>query len=138
MISWEESAAIVKPGLRCLAGIVDEPKVSNRRTQDERVDAALGGPCRYAQMPGATQQSPLTGIVSTHANAAALWVDFLFSRAGQQVYASQNRLVARKDMKWNFKGKELRSFHMISPEKWGPRYNELVKMFDEIFRRGRQ
>jgi len=73
-----------------------------------------------------------------HPHAAALLVDFLFSREGQQVYASQNRLVARKDMKWNFKGKELRSFHMISPEKWGPRYNELVKMFDEIFRRGRQ
>lgn len=69
-----------------------------------------------------------------HPHAAALLVDFLFSREGQKVYARQNRLVAHKRIKWDFKDKKLRRFHMISPEKWGPRYNELVKMFDKIFR----
>jgi len=71
-----------------------------------------------------------------HPYAAALLVDFLFSREGQKIYASQNRLVARKDMEWNFRGKKVPGIHVISSKKWGPRYNELIKLFDEIFRRG--
>lgn len=70
-----------------------------------------------------------------HPHAAALLVDFLFSREGQQVYADQNRLVARKDMEWDFGGKKLRRVHVLSAEKWGPRYNDLAKQFDQIFRK---
>jgi len=72
-----------------------------------------------------------------HPHAAALLVDFLFSRDGQQVYIDQNRLVARKDMEWDFGGKKLKRVHVLSAEKWGPRYNDLAKQFDEIFRRQR-
>ena len=71
-----------------------------------------------------------------HPYAAALLVDFLFSREGQKIYASQNRLVARKDIEWDFRGKKVPGIHVISSQKWGPRYNELIKLFDEIFRKG--
>lgn len=72
-----------------------------------------------------------------HPHAAALLIDFLFSRDGQQVYAEQNRLVARKDMEWDFGGKKLGKVHVLSAEQWGPRYESVVKQFDQIFRSGR-
>ncbi|HEY2991066.1 MAG TPA: extracellular solute-binding protein [Candidatus Binatia bacterium] len=70
-----------------------------------------------------------------HPHAAALMIDFLFSREGQQVYADQNRLVARKDMEWDFGGKKLGKVHVLSAEQWGPKYDSVVKRFDEIFRK---
>lgn len=73
---------------------------------------------------------------ASHPHASALLVDFLFSLEAQEIYASQNRLVARKDMEWDFKGKKLPDFHVLSSEKWGPRYNDLIRQFDQIFRRG--
>ncbi len=72
-----------------------------------------------------------------HPYAAALLIDFLFSREAQQVYAEQNRLVARKDMEWDFGGKKLGKVHVLSAEQWGPRYDGVVKQFDQIFRSGR-
>lgn len=71
---------------------------------------------------------------SPHPHAAALLVDFLFSREGQQLHADKTRLVARTDIEWNFGGKTVKGLHVLSSEKWGVRYNELVKKFDEIFR----
>ena len=71
-----------------------------------------------------------------HPHAAALLMDFLFTKEGQQVYADQSRLVARKDMEWDFGGKQLKRVHVLPAEKWGPRYNELVRQFDQIFRKG--
>ena len=70
-----------------------------------------------------------------HPHAAALLIDFLFSPEGQQVYAAQNRLVARKDMEWDFGGKKLGKVHVLSAEQWGPRYDGVVKQFDLIFRK---
>lgn len=72
---------------------------------------------------------------AAHPHAAALLVDFLFSREGQQVYAEQNRLVARKDMEWDFGGKKVGKVHVLSAEQWGPRYDGVVKQFDQIFRK---
>jgi iron(III) transport system substrate-binding protein len=70
-----------------------------------------------------------------HPHTAALLIDFLFSREAQQVYAEQNRLVARKDMEWEFGGKKLGKVHVLSAEQWGPRYEDVVKQFDQIFRK---
>ena len=70
-----------------------------------------------------------------HPHAAALLVDFLFSREAQQIYAEQNRLVARKDMEWDFGGKKPGKVHVLSAEQWGPRYDTVVKQFDQIFRK---
>ncbi|MGH7836019.1 MAG: ABC transporter substrate-binding protein, partial [Candidatus Binatia bacterium] len=71
-----------------------------------------------------------------HPHAAALLIDFLFSPEGQKVYADLNRLSARKDIDWDFGGKRLKRVHVLSAEKWGSRYNSLIKQFDEIFRKG--
>jgi iron(III) transport system substrate-binding protein len=67
-------------------------------------------------------------------HAAALLVDFLFSREGQEVYQKGNRMVARKDMEWNLGGKKLLRTHVISMDKWGDKYPELIKTFEQIFR----
>jgi iron(III) transport system substrate-binding protein len=69
-----------------------------------------------------------------HPYSAALLIDFLFSREGQEEYAKQNRLVARKDMPWDFRARVTGRSHILSPEKWGKRYNDLIKEFDNIFR----
>ena len=99
----------------------------------------MGAPVDFV-LPNPTILKDPSGIWiarrAPHPHAAALLVDFLFSREGQQVYASQNRLVARKDMEWDFKGKKVPGIHIISSKKWGPRYNQLIKQFDEIFRKG--
>ena len=72
-----------------------------------------------------------------HPHAAALLVDFLFSREGQQILAGLSVLVARKDIAWDFGGKQIKAIHVLSAEKWGPKYNDLARQFDEIFRKAR-
>jgi ABC-type Fe3+ transport system substrate-binding protein len=70
-------------------------------------------------------------------HAAALFVDFLFSRAGQEAYQNGNRLVARKDMAWHFGGKKINRTHVVDMAKWGTKYDDLIRSFDQIFRRPR-
>jgi iron(III) transport system substrate-binding protein len=70
-----------------------------------------------------------------HPHAAALLVDFLFSPEGQQFHARQFFLAARKDINWDFGRKNIRGIHFLSAEKWGGRYSELIKQFDDIFRK---
>ena len=68
-----------------------------------------------------------------HPFAAALLVDFLLSKEGQQLYLDGNRLVARRDMAWNFGGKQPKRINVLS-DKWTTNYGELAKQFDQIFR----
>jgi iron(III) transport system substrate-binding protein len=70
-----------------------------------------------------------------HPHAAALLVDFLFSREGQQTLAALSVLVARKDIAWDFGGKQVKKVHVLSSEKWGSKYNDLARQFDAIFRK---
>ena len=70
-----------------------------------------------------------------HPHAAALLLDFLFSPEGQQFHARQFFLAARKDINWDFGGKKIRGIHFLSAEKWGERYSELIRRFDDIFRK---
>lgn len=67
-------------------------------------------------------------------HAAALFADFLFSREAQEILARQNRLPARKDMEWRFAQKAPERIHILSVDKWAPRYNELIITFDKLFR----
>jgi iron(III) transport system substrate-binding protein len=69
-----------------------------------------------------------------HPHAAALFVDFLFSKDGQEIYQIGNRLVARKDMEWSFGGKKIGRIHVLSMEKWGRDYDRLTKTFHQIFK----
>jgi iron(III) transport system substrate-binding protein len=72
-----------------------------------------------------------------HPHAAALLVDFLFSREGQQILAGLSVLVARKDIAWDFGAKQVRGIHVLSAERWGSKYNDLARQFDEIFRKAK-
>ena len=72
-----------------------------------------------------------------HPHAAALFVDFLFSKAGQEIYQNGNRLVARRDLEWNFGGKKVNRTHVIDMHKWGQKYDHLIRSFDQIFRKSR-
>ena len=69
-----------------------------------------------------------------HPHGAALLMDFLFSREGQQALAGLSVLVARKDIEWDFGGRQLKGIHVLSAERWGSRYSDLARQFDEIFR----
>jgi iron(III) transport system substrate-binding protein len=69
-----------------------------------------------------------------HPHAAALLIDFLLSREGQQFFAQAHRLVARKDIEWRSLGKLPDRTHVLSVEKWAPRNKELIGLFDKIFR----
>lgn len=44
------------------------------------------------------------------------------------------KLAARKDMDWRFSQKTPDRVHVLSVDKWAPRYNELIGTFDKIFR----
>jgi iron(III) transport system substrate-binding protein len=69
-----------------------------------------------------------------HPHAAALFIDFLLSREGQQHFVQSHRLVARKDVEWRSLGKLPERTHVLSVEKWAPRNKELIGQFDKIFR----
>jgi iron(III) transport system substrate-binding protein len=71
---------------------------------------------------------------SPHPHAAALLIDFLLSREGQEIFAQARRLVARKDVEWRSLGKLPERTHVLSVEKWAPRNKELVSLFDKLFR----
>ena len=69
-----------------------------------------------------------------HPHAAVLFADFLLTREAQEILARQNRLPARKDMEWRLAQKMPDRMHILSVDKWAPRYNELISTFDKIFR----
>jgi iron(III) transport system substrate-binding protein len=97
----------------------------------------LGAPIDYV-IPDPLLIKDPSGIwiakYAPHPHAAALFGDFLFTREAQQIYARQNRLPARKDMEWRFAQKLPERVHVLSVDKWAPRYNELISTFDKIFR----
>ena len=66
-----------------------------------------------------------------HAHAAALWVDFLLSKPGQEIMASQGRWVSRKDVGYlvDLKGRKMQ----IPLSEWDDKQVELIKLFNGIF-----
>jgi len=97
----------------------------------------LGAPIDYV-IPDPLLIKDPSGIwiakYAPHPHAAALFADFLFTREAQEIYARQNRLPARKDMEWRFAQKTPDRIHVLSVDKWAPRYNELISTFDKLFR----
>jgi iron(III) transport system substrate-binding protein len=97
----------------------------------------LGAPIDYV-IPDPLLIKDPSGIwiakYARHPHAATLFADFLFTREAQQIYARQNRLPARRDMEWRFAQKLPERIHVLSVDKWAPRYNELISTFDKIFR----
>ena len=66
-----------------------------------------------------------------HAHAAALFVDFLLSKPGQEIMASQGRWVSRKDVGYvvDLKGRRMQ----IPLPEWDDKQVELIKLFNGIF-----
>jgi iron(III) transport system substrate-binding protein len=79
-------------------------------------------------------KTPTTISISAgapHPHAAALFVDFLLSKHGQEIMASQGRWVSRKDVGYlvDLKGKKMQ---IPSPE-WDDKQVELIKLYNSIF-----
>jgi iron(III) transport system substrate-binding protein len=66
-----------------------------------------------------------------HPHAAALFVDYLLSKPGQDLMASQGRWTSRKDANYfaDLKGKKMQ----IAAAEWDDRQVELIKLYNDIF-----
>lgn len=66
-----------------------------------------------------------------HPHAAALFVDFLLSKPGQDIMAAQGRWASRKDVGYlvDLKGKKMQ----IPTAEWDDKQVELVKLYNSIF-----
>jgi iron(III) transport system substrate-binding protein len=74
------------------------------------------------------------GARAPHPHSAALFVDFLLSKRGQEVMAAQGRWVSRQEVKYLVDPGN-RRVQTVSPLKWGERANELVELFDRLILR---
>lgn len=82
-------------------------------------------------------KTPTTISISSgapHPHAAALFVDFLLSKPGQEIMAAQGRWVGRKEVGYfaDLKGKKMQ---IPSPE-WDDKQVELIKLYNSIFSLG--
>jgi len=79
-------------------------------------------------------KTPTTVSISSgapHFHAAALFVDFLLSKPGQDIMVAQGRLASRKDADYfaDLKGKRMQ---VASPE-WDDKQVELIKLYNSLF-----
>jgi iron(III) transport system substrate-binding protein len=79
-------------------------------------------------------KTPTTVSISSgapHFHAAALFVDFLLSKPGQDVMVAQGRWASRKDADYfaDLKGKRMQ---VASPE-WDDKQVELIKLYNSLF-----
>jgi iron(III) transport system substrate-binding protein len=84
--------------------------------------------------PFVAVKTPTTVSISAgapHPHAAALFVDFLLSKLGQDLMAGQGRWVSRKDGNYfdDLKGKKMQ---IPSPD-WDDKQVELIKLYNNIF-----
>jgi iron(III) transport system substrate-binding protein len=71
---------------------------------------------------------------SNHPHAAALMVDFLLSKEGQEIMARQGRWVSRTDVKSKIDAGD-KNMLVVSPDWEGARSDELMKLFNSYFLR---
>jgi iron(III) transport system substrate-binding protein len=79
-------------------------------------------------------KTPTTVSISSgapHPHAAALFVDFLLSKPGQDLLASQGRWASRKDANYfaDLKGKKMQ----IASSEWDDKQVELIKLYNSVF-----
>ena len=79
-------------------------------------------------------KTPTTVSISSgapHPHAAALFVDFLLSKPGQDIMVAQGRWASRKDAGYfaDLKGKRMQ----ISSSEWDDKQVELIKLYNSIF-----
>ncbi len=94
-----------------------------------------GAPAEFVlSEPFVPVKTPTTVSISSgapHPHAAALFVDFLLSKQGQEVMAAQGRWVSRKDGKYfvDLKGKRMQ----IPGPEWDQKQVDLVTQYNTIF-----
>ena len=93
-----------------------------------------GAPINYLFVNPTIVKPPSTVSIAAkapHPHAAALLVDYKLSRKSQEMMAQkQGRWTTRADVKWLTEpGTDI---HVISPMKWGRRYNDVVALFRKI------
>jgi iron(III) transport system substrate-binding protein len=66
-----------------------------------------------------------------HPHAAALFVEFLLSKSGQDIMATQGRWTSRKDVGYlvDLKGKKMQ----IPSADWDDKQVELIKLYNSLF-----
>jgi iron(III) transport system substrate-binding protein len=79
-------------------------------------------------------KTPTTVSISSgapHSHAAALFVDFLLSKPGQDIMVTQGRWASRKDAGYfaDLKGKRMQ----IAAPEWDEKQVELIKLYNNIF-----
>jgi len=83
----------------------------------------------FAEVPNAIWVTK----TSARPHAAALLLDFLLAKETQQFFSQRGRRVAHKDVSYLPNPPTTARWIVLSPEKWGPKYNNLIKSYREIF-----
>jgi ABC-type Fe3+ transport system substrate-binding protein len=104
------------------------------------ISAALGAPVRFIPLDPVTMTMQIAGISrnAPHPNAARLFLDFIISRAGQEVFRDADYIPMRPDVA--AKSPELKPESggyqalMLSPEEIDANAQHWAKVYDDIFR----
>ena len=101
--------------------------VEYTRSKDAPIDWVAPGPLPGLMVGvGLTAQAP-------HPSAARLFVDFLLSKEGQQLYQSAGRLVARSDLPQD-ENMKVRGAQIVPVDPaWAENFDEDSKLMKEIF-----
>ena len=95
-----------------------------------------GTPTNYIFMNPIFTELP-TGIwvtrLSSRPHAAALLMDFLLGKERQQFFAQGGRRMAHREASYLPNPPAQYRWSVPNPAKWGPRHNELIRSYREIF-----
>ncbi|MEX0805516.1 MAG: ABC transporter substrate-binding protein [Candidatus Binatia bacterium] len=95
-----------------------------------------GSPTNYAFFNPVLAEPPNASWVtrqSQRPHAAAFFVDFLFAKETQQFLSERGRRMAHKEVSYLPAVPANYRYVIGDREKWGPRSNDLIKMFRETF-----
>ena len=104
------------------------------------ISAALGAPVRFVPLDPVTLTMQIAGISrgAPHPNAARLFLDFMISRAGQEVFRDADYIPMRPDVP--AKSPEVKpdtggyQAIMLTPEEIDANTQHWARVFDDIFR----
>jgi iron(III) transport system substrate-binding protein len=104
------------------------------------ISAALGAPVRFVPLDPVTMTLQIAGISrnAPHPNAARLFLDFMISRSGQEVFRDADYIPMRPDVP--AKSPELKPESggyqalMLSPEEIDANAQHWAKVYEDIFR----
>jgi iron(III) transport system substrate-binding protein len=104
------------------------------------ISAALGAPVKFVPLDPATMTMQIAGVSrgAPHPNAGRLFLDFMVSRAGQEVFRDVDYIPMRPDV--SAKSPEVKpdtggyQTLMLSPEEIDANSEHWAKVYEEVFR----